>query len=82
MQIAWGKQKELAVAAGVSEPQLSDILRGHKRCPSALAVKLERVSEAVLGEKVYSTEWILAGLGLRKGASDGTEGDGTADAGN
>lgn len=59
-----GQLTQLAEAAGVSLSFLSEIVNGRKRCPATLAVKLERVSEGVLGEKILSSEWILAGLAI------------------
>lgn len=67
-----GEQTKLAEVAGMSIQFLNDILHGRKRCPSAVAVKLELISEQVLGRKVLAREWILAGLGmaLQKGETD------------
>lgn len=64
MILKHGDQKKLAETVGISETFLSDILNGRKRCPSSLAVKLEQVSENVLGQKVLARVWILAGLGI------------------
>lgn len=60
-----GEQTKLADAAGMSRQFLNDIMQGRKRCPSAVAVKLELISQEVLGRKVLAREWILAGLGIR-----------------
>lgn len=67
MILKHGDQKKLADTAGVSVQFLSEILNGKKRCPSSLAVKLEQVSEEVLGQKVLARDWILAGLGIEIG---------------
>ena len=66
------EQTKLADAAGMSIQFLNDILHGRKRCPSSVAVKLELISEQVLGRKILAKEWILAGLGiaLQKGETD------------
>lgn len=77
MNILHGRQKLLAAAAGVPAAFLNDIVQGRKRCPSSLAVKLEMVSEDVLGYRVTSSEWILAGLGLNKKEGGASEGQGT-----
>lgn len=70
MEMQHGEQTKLADAAGVSVQFLNDIVKGRKRCPSSLAVKLELVSEEVLGRKVLAREWILAGLGYGSGKSE------------
>lgn len=67
MEMQHGTQTKLAEAAGLSPQFLNDILKGRKRCPSSVAVKLELVSEEVLGRKVLAREWILAGLGYTAG---------------
>lgn len=66
MEMQHGEQTKLAEVAGLSPQFLNDIIRGRKRCPSSVAVKLELVSEEVLGRKVLAKEWILAGLGYDK----------------
>lgn len=66
MTLEYGDQARLAEVAGVSTQFLNDVLKGRKRCPGTLAVKLELISEEVLGQKVLASEWILAGLGLRQ----------------
>ena len=65
MSLEYGEQTKLADAAGMSRQFLNDIMQGRKRCPSAVAVKLELISQEVLGRKVLAREWILAGLGIR-----------------
>lgn len=80
-----GDQKKLAEAVGCAPSYINEIVNGKKQCPGRLAVKLEMVSGEVLGQKVLTSEWILAGLGLRKGALDaegigeGTEQDRAGD---
>lgn len=64
MKLKHGDQKRLADAAGVSVQFINDIVQGRKHCPGSLAVKLELISEQVLGRKVLAKEWILAGLGM------------------
>ena len=70
MELKHGDQKKLAEAVGVVPSYINEIVNGNKQCPGRLAVKLEMVSEEVLGQKVLASEWILAGLGLRKGVLD------------
>lgn len=76
MELKRGQLTQLAETAGVSVSFLCDIVNGHKRCPSALAVKLELISEGVLGVKVPSKDWILAGLGLKGESNVTTEATG------
>ena len=70
MVLRHGDQKRLAETVGVVPSYINEIVNGNKQCPGRLAVKLEMVSEQVLGQKVLASEWILAGLGLRKGVLD------------
>lgn len=70
MELKHGDQKKLAEAVGVVPSYINEIVNGNKQCPGRLAVKLELVSERVLGQRVMTSEWILAGLGLRKGVLD------------
>lgn len=70
MVLRHGDQKKLAEAVGCAPSYINEIVNGKKQCPGRLAVKLEMVSGEVLGQKVLTSEWILAGLGLRKGALD------------
>lgn len=79
IRLDFGKQAQLAKAAGLSPQMLNDILHGRKKCPAFTAIKLAAESREITGEFISTDEWILAGLGLRKEFAHDTETDVTAE---
>ena len=66
LNIEHGKQRALARAVGISEQFLSDILHGRKPCPKFHAIRLEMLSERILGQKVTLEDWLLMGVPEKK----------------
>lgn len=62
MKLKHGLQRKLAAKCKISPQQMNDVIKGRKKCPAYLAVKLEDASMDVLGVLVPARVWIEANI--------------------